>query len=50
MVHLYTVYCDPPCENGVCNFGTESCDCSPGYTGGACQDGKKFLAGHDLKL
>ena len=42
VVH-YTVICDPPCEQGVCNFGTESCDCYPGYTGGACQDGKQFI-------
>ena len=32
--------CQPPCDNGVCNVNTGYCDCSPGYTGPSCSDGK----------
>ena len=30
------VLCDPPCANGVC-FATNSCSCSPGYSGDRCE-------------
>ena len=37
----HTEICQPPCgENGVCNVNTGYCDCSPGFTGPSCDDGK----------
>ena len=32
--------CQPPCVNGRCNVNTGLCDCSPGYTGASCGEGK----------
>ena len=33
-----TGVCQPSCVNGVCNETIGQCDCSPGYTGVACDD------------
>ena len=35
-----TALCRSPCVNGVCNISTGSCDCSRGWTGFSCDEGK----------
>ena len=35
------IICQPSCVHGQCNFATQNCDCSAGYTGEACQDGRQ---------
>ena len=39
---LYTVVCNPPCENGAC-VANDTCSCSAGYVGARCNEtGRSF--------
>ena len=34
---LYTVVCNPPCENGAC-VANDTCKCAAGYEGERCNE------------